>query len=52
MNVVVTGTGDFVEVQGTAEGSPFRRDELDALLDLALAGCAELSLLQQQALLR
>ena len=36
MNVVVTGTGEFVEVQGTAEGVPFRRDELDALLDLAL----------------
>jgi ribonuclease PH len=52
MNVVVTGSGDFVEVQGTAEGSPFRRDELDALLDLAVAGCAELALLQQQALAR
>ena len=34
MNVVVTGNGEFVEVQGTAEGVPFRRDELDALLDL------------------
>ncbi|MDP9093898.1 MAG: ribonuclease PH [Actinomycetota bacterium] len=50
MNVVVTGTGEFVEVQGTAEGSPFRRDELDALLDLAVAGCAELALHQQDAL--
>ena len=50
MNVVVTGTGEFVEVQGTAEGVPFRRDELDAMLDLAVAGCAELALLQQQAL--
>ncbi|MGX7679027.1 ribonuclease PH [Jatrophihabitans sp. DSM 45814] len=50
MNVVVTGSGDFVEVQGTAEGVPFRRDELDALLDLAIAGCAELDLLQKQAL--
>jgi ribonuclease PH len=50
MNVVVTGAGEFVEVQGTAEGSPFRRDELDALLDLAVAGCASLSLAQQQAL--
>ena len=50
MNVVVTGTGQFVEVQGTAEGAPFRRDELDALLDLAVAGCAELSALQQEAL--
>jgi ribonuclease PH len=50
MNVVVTGTGDFVEVQGTAEGVPFRRDELDALLDLAVAGCAELARHQQDAL--
>ncbi len=52
MNVVVTGTGDFVEVQGTAEGVPFRRDELDALLDLAVGGCAELSRLQSEALAR
>jgi ribonuclease PH len=50
MNVVVTGTGEFVEVQGTAEGVPFRRDELDALLDLALAGCAELTRIQAEAL--
>ncbi len=46
MNVVITGAGDFVEVQGTAEGAPFRRDELDALLDLAVAGCAELGRIQ------
>ena len=50
MNVVVTGKGEFVEVQGTAEGVPFRREELDALLDLAIAGCAELTELQQAAL--
>ncbi|WP_375492688.1 ribonuclease PH [uncultured Jatrophihabitans sp.] len=50
MNVVVTGAGAFVEVQGTAEGAPFRRDELDALLDLAVAGCADLARAQQQAL--
>jgi ribonuclease PH len=50
MNVVVTGGGDFVEVQGTAEGVPFRRDELDALLDLALSGCAELAARQRSAL--
>ncbi|HEY2041396.1 MAG TPA: ribonuclease PH [Jatrophihabitans sp.] len=50
MNVVVTGTGEFVEVQGTAEGVPFRRDELDALLDLAVSGCAELAKHQQAAL--
>ena len=50
MNVVLTGNGDFVEVQGTAEGVPFRRDELDALLDLAVKGCAELNRHQHAAL--
>lgn len=50
MNVVLTGTGDFVEVQGTAEGVPFRRDELDALIDLAVAGCADLARMQRRAL--
>jgi ribonuclease PH len=50
MNVVVTGNGEFVEVQGTAEGTPFRRDELDALLDLAVAGCADLARAQSDAL--
>lgn len=50
MNVVVTGSGDFVEVQGTAEGAPFRRDELDALLDLALGSTAELREIQRAAL--
>ena len=50
MNVVLTGKGEFVEVQGTAEGVPFRRDELDALLDLAVGGCAELARLQAAAL--
>ena len=47
MNVVMTGDGRFVEVQGTAEGEPFDRAQLDALLDLAAAGCAELTALQQ-----
>src|SRR5438046_1076368 len=42
MNVVVTGIGDFIEVQGTAEGVPFHRAELDVLLDLAVAGCVHL----------
>ena len=42
MNVVVTGSGTFVEVQGTAEHAPFDRAELDALLDLAVAGTAQL----------
>lgn len=51
MNVVCTGDGRFVEVQGTAEGVPFDRAELDALLDLAVAGCAELTRLQTAALL-
>lgn len=50
MNVVCTGDGRFVEVQGTAEGAPFDRAELNALLDLGAAGCAELTLLQQRAL--
>jgi ribonuclease PH len=50
MNVVCTGEGGFVEVQGTAEGAVFDRPTLDALLDLAVAGCAELTRLQQQAL--
>src|SRR5829696_2957657 len=50
MNVVATGRGLFVEVQGTAEGAPFDRRELDALLDLALAGTTELTIIQQAAL--
>jgi ribonuclease PH len=50
MNVVCTGDGGFVEVQGTAEGAVFDRATLDQLLDLAVAGCAELTVLQQQAL--
>jgi ribonuclease PH len=50
MNVVCTDDGRFVEVQGTAEGVPFDRAELDALLDLAVGGCAELTRLQQKAL--
>jgi ribonuclease PH len=50
MNVVVTGRGSFVEVQGTAEGTPFERAELDRLLDLALAGTTELSRIQREAL--
>ncbi|MFC3275652.1 ribonuclease PH [Agromyces mediolanus] len=50
MNVVATGRGLFVEVQGTAEGAPFDRRELDSLLDLALGGNAELAALQVAAL--
>ena len=50
MNVVVTGNGKFIEVQGTAEGAPFDRAELDALLDAALSGNATLAKLQNAAL--
>ena len=50
MNVVVTGGGKFVEVQGTAECVPFDRDELNALLDLALKGCNDLTAIQKAAL--
>jgi ribonuclease PH len=50
MNVVCTGDGRFVEVQGTAEGAPFDRAELDALLDLGARGCAELTRLQHAVL--
>jgi len=50
MNVVMTGAGGFVEVQGTAEGAPFDRAELDALLALAEKGIGDLTALQQAAL--
>jgi ribonuclease PH len=50
MNVVVTGRGLFVEVQGTAEGAPFDRSELNALLDLALGGAVDLTAMQVAAL--
>ncbi len=50
MNVVCTGAGEYVEVQGTGEQSVFTRAELDALLDLGAAGCAELTRIQRSAL--
>ncbi len=50
MNVVVTGRGLFVEVQGTAEGAPFDRSELSSLLDLGVAGCADLAAMQREVL--
>ena len=50
MNVVMTGAGDFVEVQGTAEVAAFTRAELDQLLDLATAGIAEIHAVQRQLL--
>ncbi len=46
MNIVCTGDGNFIEVQGTAEGAPFDRNLLNQLLDLGAAGCAELTRLQ------
>ncbi len=49
-NVVMTGAGDLVEVQGTAEGTPFSRADLEIMLDLASSGVARLTLLQRQAL--
>lgn len=52
MNVVCTGDGRFVEVQGTAEAEPFDRAELNALLDLATGGCADLTKIQEAALAR
>ena len=50
MNIVVAGNGDFIEVQGTAEGTPFTRDELNQLLDLGLKGCADLKQIQDRVL--
>jgi ribonuclease PH len=50
MNVVMTGAGHYVEVQGTAEGAAFTRAEMDELLRLAEKGIAELVVMQQQAL--
>ncbi len=50
MNVVMTGNGGFVEVQGTAEGEPFARETMHQMLDLAAKGITELAQLQAQAL--
>ena len=50
MNVICSGDGRFIEVQGTAEGQPFDRALLDGLLDLAVAGCKDLTALQAIAL--
>lgn len=50
MNVVMSGAGAFIEVQGTAEGDPFDRAVLNQLLDLGAAGCAQLTTMQQAAL--
>jgi ribonuclease PH len=50
MNIVKTGGGRFVEVQGTAEGQPFTEDEMKALMEAADKGIKELVLLQKKAL--
>ncbi len=50
MNVVMTGNGGFVEIQGTAEGEPFSRDTMNQMLDLAAKGIAQIANIQQQAL--
>ena len=50
MNVVITGSGGIVEVQGTAEGRPFSRVQVDALLDLAADGIGRLAIAQRQAI--
>ncbi|MEP7092308.1 MAG: ribonuclease PH, partial [Nocardioidaceae bacterium] len=52
MNVVMTGEGAYVEVQGTAEGAPFDRAMLDSLLSLAEKGCVDLTSMQRDALAR
>lgn len=50
MNIVCSGDGKFIEVQGTAEGQPFDRTLLNSLLDLGVTGCAQLTQLQAEAL--
>src|SRR5437868_10985501 len=52
MNVVCTGDGRFIEVQGTAEGLPFTREQMDSLLELGRKGIAQLVLLQREAIER
>jgi ribonuclease PH len=50
MNVVMTGKGGFVEIQGTAEGEPFARETMNQMLDLAAKGISEIAVIQQNAL--
>ena len=50
MNVVMNEAGHFIEVQGTAEGHAYRREELDAMLNLAVGGIETIILAQQAAL--
>ncbi|MBI4734131.1 MAG: ribonuclease PH, partial [Rubrobacteridae bacterium] len=51
MNIIMTGSGKFIEVQGTAEESPFNREELNALIDLAGKGINELTAIQSKVIL-
>ncbi len=51
-NVVMTGSGELIEVQGTAEGEPFSRSQLDELLDFAAAGIDALVQIQKDAIAR
>ena len=51
MNVIMTGSGKFIEIQGTAEQKPFTREESDQLLDLAVHGIQELVCLQNKIIL-
>jgi ribonuclease PH len=50
MNVVMTGSGGIVEIQGTAEGEPFTREQMSILVDLATMGIRQLTATQQSAL--
>jgi len=50
MNVVMTGSGGFVEIQGTAEGEPFSRDTMNAMIGLAVEGIQALTAIQLRAL--
>jgi ribonuclease PH len=50
MNVIMTADGGFVEIQGTAEGEPFSRDAMNAMLDLAAQGINQLIIKQNEAL--
>ena len=50
MNIVMTGSGDYVEVQGTAEGKPFTADQMQEMLDLARIGCDQMKQAQSNAL--
>jgi len=52
MNIVMTGDGRLIELQGTAEGEPFDRALLDQLLDMGAAGCTRLIAMQQEALVK